>query len=460
MAGIGFKLRDSLTREDYSGLLRAYLFSGLIASGPWIISILAMAVLAILLHPHLPTDAMGAFSATVTHVYALGLILAGPVQLVITRYAADRMNERERDKIFPSYIAAIAIVLPIAAIAGAALFFYGASDRSLVYRFGGLAMLVFTTAIFITASYLTSFQNYRSLLLGFLLGYGTSAAAAYALGLESGPDWALVGFALGHGLLFFLLLFQLSREFGGSEAVDWAVVRYFARFPELALAGLMYNLGIWIDKILFWNFSEQSFSVSGWIHASPEYDLAISLGLLSIVPGMAVFMLKLETEFALAYAQFHRALSGNGTRRDILRAKAGINRALGNGFASLCKVQIATTIILLLGADQICNLLQMGAVAAGIFRVTLFGACLLVMFLALLTALFYFDDRIGTLICTAIFFLTNATLSLATLIYGREAWYGFGFVIASAIAVIAATLRVNHSQQHLEQRILTAPQTA
>ena len=42
MAGIGFKLRDSLNREDYSGLLRAYLFSGLIASGPWIISILAM----------------------------------------------------------------------------------------------------------------------------------------------------------------------------------------------------------------------------------------------------------------------------------------------------------------------------------------------------------------------------------------------------------------------------------
>ena len=93
MDGIGFKLRDSLTREDYSGLLRAYLFSGLIASGPWIISILAMAALAVLLHTHISNEAMGAFSATVTLVYALGLILAGPVQLVIVRYAADRMNE-------------------------------------------------------------------------------------------------------------------------------------------------------------------------------------------------------------------------------------------------------------------------------------------------------------------------------------------------------------------------------
>lgn len=58
------------------------------------------------------------------------------------------------------------------------------------------------------------------------------------------------------------------------------------------------------------------------------------------------------------------------------------------------------------------------------------------------------------------FFLTNTVLSLATLFYGREAWYGFGFVIASAVAVLAATLRVNHSQQHLEHRILTVPRTA
>ena len=459
MAGIGFKLRDTLTREDYSGLLRAYLFSGLIASGPWIISILAMAALAVLLHTHISNEAMGAFSATVTHVYALGLILAGPVQLVIVRYAADRMNESEKDKVFPSFLAALAIVLPLAAIAGGLLFFLGAAELSLTYRFGGMAMLIFTTAVFITASYLTSFQNYRGLLLGFAIGYGVSASAAYYLGMNVGADWALVGFAAGHGLLFFLLFFQFSREFGGSEAINWGVLKYFRRFPELALAGLFYNLGIWIDKILFWHFSEQSFSLAGFIHASPEYDMAISLGLLSIVPGMAVFMLKLETDFALAYEGFHQALSGNGTRADIDRAKVAINRALGNGFACLCKVQIVTTVILVLSAEQICKMLHMSALAVGIFQVTLFGACLLVMFLAMLTALFYFDDRKGTLICTGIFFLTNAALSLATLLNHQEAWYGFGFVVASAVAVLAATLRVNHSQEHLEHRILTVQRT-
>ena len=321
MAGIGFKLRDTLTREDYSGLLRAYLVSGLIASGPWIISILAMAALSVLLHPHIGGGDMSAFSASVTHVYALGLILAGPVQLVIVRYAADRMNESEKDKVFPSFIASLAIMMPLAAIAGFVLFFVGAAELSLAYRFGGLAMLVFTTAVFITASYLTSFQNYRALLLGFIVGYASSGYAAYYLGVNVGADWALVGFAAGHGLLFFLLFFQFSREFGGRETISWQVLKYFLRFPELALAGLLYNLGIWIDKILFWQFSEQSQTLAGWISASPEYDMAISLGLLSIVPGMAVFMLKLETDFALAYERFHKALSGNGSRADIQRSK-------------------------------------------------------------------------------------------------------------------------------------------
>ena len=32
--------------------------------------------------------------------------------------------------------------------------------------------------------------------------------------------------------------------------------------------------------------------------------------------------------------------------------------------------------------------------------------------------------------------------------------------LASAVAVLAATFRVNHSQQHLEHRILTVPRTA
>ena len=418
-----------------------------------------MAALAVLLHAHIGTDAMGAFSAAVTHVYAIGLILAGPVQLVIVRYAADRMNESEKDKVFPSFIASLAIVLPIAAVAGLLLFFVGAAEMSLTYRFGGLAMLVFTTAVFITASYLTSFQNYRALLLGFAIGYGASAFTAYHLGLNAGADWALVGFAAGHGLLFFLLFLQFSREFGGRETISWKVLKYFKRFPELAIAGLMYNLGIWIDKILFWQFSEQSFSLAGWIHASPEYDMAISLGLLSIVPGMAVFMLKLETDFALAYEKFHTALSGSGTRAEIDHAKAGISRALGSGFACLCKVQVVTTAVLVVYAEKICHLLHMDSITVSVFQKALIGACLLVLFLAMLTALFYFDDRKGTLICTGVFFFTNATLSFATLIYRHEAWYGFGFVIASALAVLVATLRVNSSQHHLEHRILTVQRT-
>ncbi|TAN73700.1 MAG: hypothetical protein EPN14_09695, partial [Gallionella sp.] len=40
MAGIGFELRKLLKKQSYSGLLQAYVYAGIISSGPWILSII------------------------------------------------------------------------------------------------------------------------------------------------------------------------------------------------------------------------------------------------------------------------------------------------------------------------------------------------------------------------------------------------------------------------------------
>ena len=77
----------------------------------------------------------------------------------------------------------------------------------------------------------------------------------------------------------------------------WDVLGYFKKYPSLALIGLLYNLGIWGDKLMFWWVAENREQISGALYAAPQYDVAIYLSLLSIVPGMAVFFLKLETEF-------------------------------------------------------------------------------------------------------------------------------------------------------------------
>ena len=49
MAGIGFELRRLKRHDTFLGTLQAYTASGIITSGPWIISIISIAILSVLL---------------------------------------------------------------------------------------------------------------------------------------------------------------------------------------------------------------------------------------------------------------------------------------------------------------------------------------------------------------------------------------------------------------------------
>ena len=123
--------------------------------------------------------------------------------------------------------------------------------------------------------------------------------------------------------------------------------------------------------------------------------------------------------------------------------------SLQEGFIRLLKVQGVTTLLLVVFAHELTHWFQVSFVQVGIFRITLFGAFLLVVFLAMLTVLFYFNDRRGAMLCSGVFLVANAVLSGLTLLQ-NEAWYGFGFVTAAGLALFIATNRVNHRLEDLE----------
>ncbi len=450
MAGVGFEIRKMLDRGSYAGLFKAYGYSAMLASGPWIISILTIVLLNFLLHRQFEEDQIHIFTSTVTHVFAFSLILVGPFGLVLTRFAADRFSEDKPEEIFPSYLAALTVVAALAAVFGLVFFGFGVGG-SLLYQVSATALMVYVCCIFVTANYLTALLDYRGVVVSFLIGYGVSAVAAHYLSVWLGLPAAVFGFALGQLVLFVLLFRSLKRELGFKVQPSWKVLSYFRRFPSLLLVGLLYNLGIWIDKLIFWWFSSENVQVRGWMHAAPEYDVGIYLSLLSIVPGMAVFFLNIETNFAEKFKAYFSLLDHGGTLERIGAARHEIALVLRDGFAALLKTQGMVTIFLAVFASQILGAFGISELQIGIFRVTLFGALLLVMFLSLLTVLFYFDDRRGALLCTSVFVLANGLLSLA--LSGNEKWFGFGFVAASGLAMVIAGRRVNQRLADLEYQV-------
>ena len=443
MAGIGFEIRKLTVPRSFAGTAHAYLFAGIVSTGPWIISILSIILLNRLLGPVLTETERDLFSTTITHCYAVALILTGALQYVLNRHAADLVSAGAFDRIFPSAIAALSLTAGLSLATGLLLFGWG-TEATPLYRAAAVSLFVYVSLTFVAANYLSVLLGFRRIVIGFFLGYTLGCLAAWHGTVRWGLEIGLAGFAAGHLLLFAFLLGSLRREIGGgvSSRADWEILGHFRKFPSLLFCGFLYNLGIWVDKFLFWHLSEENQVVSGVLHASPEYDLAIYLSLLSIVPGLTVLFLRLETDFATSFRRFFDATNGGGRLTDIREAKHEMIDSLRSGFLHLISVQALVTVSLLIYADRIGDWLGIGALQEGIFRVTLIGAFLLMGFLALMTILFYLDDRKGALLACCAFAIANAGLSLATLL-ANEAWYGFGFVVASGLALFIAAWRVN-----------------
>lgn len=443
MAGIGFELRKLLLPRTYAGTLRAYLHAGIISTGPWIVSIISIILLNLILQDVLSEEERVLFSTTITHGYALALILTGALQYVLNRHAADLVSANSPERILPAAIAALVLTALLSLAAGATIFGV-LTDGSPLYQFAAVSLFVHVCLIFVTANYLSVLLHYRGIVVGFLFGYAFGCAAAWFAASRWGLAAGLAGFSAGHLLIFAVLLGCLRRELAchQSPLASWEFLGHFRRFPGLIACGFLYNLGIWIDKFLFWHLSAENQQVSGILHTSPEYDLAIYLSLLSIVPGLTVLFLRLETDFAGAFRRFFEATNRGGRLRDILAAKDEMIDSLRSGFLHLLSVQAIVTLALLIYADRIGDWLGIGALQEGIFRVTAIGAFLLMLFLALMTILFYLDDRRGALLACIVFAVANAGLSLATVL-ANEAWYGFGFVLAAGAAMFITAWRVN-----------------
>jgi polysaccharide biosynthesis protein PelG len=265
----------------------------------------------------------------------------------------------------------------------------------------------------------------------------------------------MLGMVAGHFVLLLLLLRITFKEIGETEVKNFEVFGYFRKYRDLAFCGLFYNLGIWIDKILFWFISSDRKQVSGILYTSPDYDQVVYLSFLTIVPGMAVFLLTLETGFATHYEQFVQRVLGKGTLEQITEAKEGMVKALRVGFGQLIKIQGGVTLLLIIFADRFLPMVGLGAVQGGSFQITTLGVFLLVLFLSQMTILFYLGKLRDAMICCLVFALINGTVT-AWSIYTGEQWYGVGFLMASAAAVTLAATRVNRHLDQLEYDTFTS----
>lgn len=453
MAGVGFELNKILTRQNFTSLMQAYGYAAIIGSGPWLASVLSLGLLGAVLTGIGLTDELRIFFVSISLTYAVTLVLTGPTQMVLTRYSADQEYTKTAEHIFPTFVFVLAWGSLLFAGLGLVIF-VGFVDASLPFRLAAAMLMMIVGAIWTASIFLTAIKDYKQVLLGFAVGSLATFLCSGMGGKWFGLNGAMIGFVLGHGLLLLLLFSAIYQEVGNKEIGSINFLKEIVKYWPLALCGFAYNLGIWVDKFLFWWLDPASVQVSGILYAAPVYDRVVYFSFLTIVPGMAVFLLKLETEFAIANKAFFQHVLRKGTLEQIADKKKEMIDALREGFGLLMKVQGMFTIVLILSAEKVLHFLGLSAVQAGIFQISLVGTFLLVIFMSLLMVLHYLDKGMDAMICTATFALVNALVTGISISAG-ERWYGVGFTLAAGTGMILAAFYVNLHVRNLEYDTFT-----
>ncbi|MET0963892.1 MAG: exopolysaccharide Pel transporter PelG, partial [Noviherbaspirillum sp.] len=245
MAGIGFELRRILKRDNLLSLLQAYSYAAVISSGPWILSIVGILMIGILSYSMVvPAILITQFQVSVTYVIAVSLIFTGPFQLAFTRFAADRLFEKQDDMVLPNFHAVALIVTAVGGLLGVLSIVFLFPQQSVMYRLLLLAAFVLMNNVWIATIFLSGMKQYRAIVLLYLLGYTVTVAAALGLRMLK-LEGLMAGFVIGQALMLTGMLALILRNFPARRFISF---EFFSRrmcFPSLCAIGLFYNLGVW-----------------------------------------------------------------------------------------------------------------------------------------------------------------------------------------------------------------------
>jgi polysaccharide biosynthesis protein PelG len=449
LAGIGFELRKLLKRESLLGIMRAYGYAGIISSGPWVLSILGIMLVGILSVGKVsPSVRVQQFLVVVNYIMAGSLILTGLLQLMFTRFVADRLFQRKKNIVVPNLMGVLTLTSLVSGGASTAVVAY-LFDEGLVLKVLMVVSFVAVCDVWMLVVLMSGLKSYRRVLAIFVGGYGISIAAS--LGLRRyNIEGLMGGFLLGQVVLLFLMLAAVVRDHPRSRTlVSFDFLRPKQSFYSLALTGFFYNLGIWADKLMFWFNPVTSEPVIGPLRSSVIYDLPIFLAYLSIIPGMAVFLVRIETDFAEHYDLFYNAVREGDTLPHIEHLRQGMTFYIRQGIYEIFKVQGLTLLVLLLAGARILEAIGISSLYLQLFYVDLVAVGVQVLLLSILNVLFYLDQREFALALTFLFTVLNIALTWLTLWLG-PAFYGYGFAGATILTSFVGIIFLSRLLAQLE----------
>lgn len=437
MAGIGFRLKKMLMEDTYASIVKAYLYSAVISSGPWFLSIVCLSFLGILSPLVFQEEGDSVlmwdiFGATIVYIFAFSLITTGLITMIITRFIADKIYLNESKTIPATFASIISIIILVQGITG--IIFFLLNSQSLFYAIFGTMLYIIVSCIWIALLFLSAAENYTMIILLFFIGSLVSLGAALLGGKYFGLDGFLAGYTLGQSIIFFGFAYVIFDEFGPPRDFTFEFFKYCKQYYELILIGTLYYIAIWADKFIFW-FSEHGRQISGLFYNYTAYDSPLFVAYITIVPALAIFLLNIETGFYEEYKAFYEFVMAKQPLHKIIEKKQNMIKIIKNSFLELFKIQGTITFLAVYFAPLILKGLRItDPISIQIFRFGTIGAFFHAYVLIMTIILLYYNLRMDTLIVVSVFAIANIVLTFLSKSLGPHT-YGLSYLIACFLSL-------------------------
>jgi len=325
------------------------------------------------------------------------------------------------------------------------IFFPAQSD---LYRVLMLSGFVIMCCIWVATIFLSGMKQYQQIVRMFGVGYAITVMSALVL-RPLGLEGLLLGFVIGHFVLLTGMMTLTLRNYPSDHFVAFGFLKKSAMYPTLIWTGLFYNAGIWADKLLFWFDPVTGQDVIGPLRASLIYDVPVFLAYLAIIPGMAVFLVRIETDFVEYYEKFYSAVRDGGSLDHIEQMRDEMVFTIRQGVHEIMKIQTIAVLLAFVAGPTVLGWLGISQLYLPLLYVDVVAAGLQVVLLGILNIFFYLDKRITVTFLTALFLILNFGISALTLKLGAP-WFGYGFALALLATVLVALTILEDKLKRLE----------
>ena len=456
MAGIGFELKRLFHKKGVLNTTKAYGYATVICAGPMLLGvILLLGIMALCTMFNTAKTDRELLICMITYTLLASVTVTSFFSMVVTRYVADMLFEEKNQAVLPCFWGSTVIMMAVGSVLyGIFLLFSGAT---LVQ--GLLCFVLFGELIIVwnAMSFLSAIKDYKGIFMSFLTSVAVSILLGSLLLWLKFPvvEALLFAVSVGYGVMLVWDVILLHRYFPHTSLGAFTFLKWIDAFLPLALSGLFMNIGMFSHLVIMW-FSDIKVHVHGLFYGAPWHDVPALLAFMTALMTTVNFVVSVEVNFYPKYRNHYSLYNDKGTIKDILQSEKEMLDTLKTEiFYTALKQLLFTAACIALGG-YLLDLLPLGfnEIMRGYFRTLCVAYGLYAIGNMLMLILLYFTDYKGACATTALFAISTVVLTLISLFFSNV-YYGFGFLIAAMIFVIATALRLDYFTKKLPYYILS-----